>query len=384
VVINKKKLTHPSVVMSYQIAADLSRKVFGVCRGSKDDFVELEALLEAHPEADVNLHTDDDVRSIHVCAMAGHPKSMRLLINARADLEVRTRGSTPLVLVCHGLPHGPPAAYLECAKLLIEHNADLHSEDVRGSTPLESAARRSDTKCMKLLIDAKVNVNYRNAQGHTSAMSAVQNGELSAVQLLVESNADLNVQSYDGGVALYFAIRMRPREHKACESGKTFAILSCNTNLMNIRVDDYVTRDMVGASIEEFQRIQRFIDEYHTVTNHALSEDVVVDKRVGRRGNGLYHEPLEQVLLYLGMSLTKDQTVNASIDGKTVTRALIPGHPTNANMWFELYKRASVLRVSKLPPGWGCVDPRQRASDNKKYEPQFTIKNTKKKKKKRR
>jgi hypothetical protein len=61
-----------------------------------------------------------------------------------------------------------------------------------------------------------------------------------------------------------------------------------------------------------------------------------VDKRVGRRGNGLYDEPLERILEYLGK---KNQTVNTSTDGNSATRALLPGHPTNANMWFVLYQR---------------------------------------------
>jgi hypothetical protein len=74
-----------------------------------------------------------------------------------------------------------------------------------------------------------------------------------------------------------------------------------------------------------------------------------VDKCVGRRGYGLYHEPLEQVLLYLGLSMDKNQTVNASIDGKHITRALVLGHPTNANLWFELYKRTHCSSCSARP-----------------------------------
>jgi hypothetical protein len=48
--------------------------------------------------------------------------------------------------------------------------------------------------------------------------------------------------------------------------------------------------------------------------------------------NGIYQEPLEQVLLYLGLSMDKNQTVNISIDGAAIKRALMPGHPTNANL----------------------------------------------------
>jgi hypothetical protein len=52
----------------------------------------------------------------------------------------------------------------------------------------------------------------------------------------------------------------------------------------------------------------------------------------------MYYEPLEQVLLHLGMSMKNNQTVNTSIDGKSaVKRALMPRHSTNANLWFDLY-----------------------------------------------
>jgi hypothetical protein len=164
-----------------------------------------------------------------------------------------------------------------------------------------------------------------------------------------------------------------------------FAVLSCNTDIKNVRIehDFEVNDDMVNTHIKEFKQIHNFIDDYHDITKRALTEDVVVDTRMGRGDYGLYHEPLEQVLLYLGLSLTKDQTVNTSIDGKSITRALIPAHPTNANLWYELFQRAPEVHVPKLPASWGCVDPSQKkSSGNQTYEPVFTIK--KKKKKKRR
>jgi hypothetical protein len=132
--------------------------------------------------------------------------------------------------------------------------------------------------------------------------------------------------------------------------GMPFAVLSCDTNVMSVCIDtDQVTPALINMHVKEYQQVNVFIDDYHTITKHALNEDVVVDKRVGRRGNGIYHEPLEQVLLYLGLSMKKNQTVNASIDGKSVTRALIPGHPTNANLWFELYQRTHCSSCSARP-----------------------------------
>jgi hypothetical protein len=129
-----------------------------------------------------------------------------------------------------------------------------------------------------------------------------------------------------------------------------FVVLSCNTDGKNVTTDNHnVTEVIVDTHVNEFKQIHNFIDECHTITNHALSEDVVVDTRVGRGDYGLYHEPLEQVFLYLGLSMKKNQTVNMSIDGKSGgTRALMPGHPVNANLWFELYQRTHCSSCSTL------------------------------------
>jgi hypothetical protein len=95
---------------------------------------------------------------------------------------------------------------------------------------------------------------------------------------------------------------------------------------------------MRDAHTKTYRLVQVCIDEYFRILQLVLSEHVQVDTRVGLGGNGIYHEPLERTLEYLGLSMSKDQVVNTSIDGETIRRALIPGHLLNANHWFSKYK----------------------------------------------
>jgi hypothetical protein len=120
--------------------------------------------------------------------------------------------------------------------------------------------------------------------------------------------------------------------------GVAFAFLSCNTDAKNVEIDRYnVTTAIRDAHIETYQHVQAFIDEYHRILNLVLSEHVPVDPRFGLGQMGIYQEPLDHTLEYLGLSMSKDQVVNTSIDGETVRRALIPGHLPNANHWFDTY-----------------------------------------------
>ena len=117
-----------------------------------------------------------------------------------------------------------------------------------------------------------------------------------------------------------------------------FAVLSCDTDAKNVKISDNVTTYTRDLHIEEYHHVQAYIDEFHSNLVPVLSERVEVDTRVGLNSHGLYHECLERVLQYLGLSMSKDQTVNSSIDCQDVKRALLPGHLLSANHWFNKYQ----------------------------------------------
>jgi hypothetical protein len=139
---------------------------------------------------------------------------------------------------------------------------------------------------------------------------------------------------------LYYAIRMPRHSTTHRVPGMPFSVLSCNTNVRDIRIARRVTQAIVDGHITEYKAVHAFIDEFHSILKHALSRDVQVDRRVGLGEHGIYQEPLERVLEYIGLSMDIDQVVNESIDGDTKRRALLPGNVLEANHWHEEYTEA--------------------------------------------
>jgi hypothetical protein len=85
----------------------------------------------------------------------------------------------------------------------------------------------------------------------------------------------------------------------------------------------------------KYEGTHQYIDDYHRILKHTLTALAPVDRRLGVAG--IYHEPLERALEYLGLSMSADQVVNTSIDDQGRTHALIPGNQASAKLWYEKY-----------------------------------------------
>jgi hypothetical protein len=232
---------------------------------------------------------------------------------------------------------------LECLRVLIEAGADMQAMNNHGNQAIHRASYNGAVGCLKLLMQERADVNARNNRGMTPAMYASDDERLTCLQLLLDANADISIHTNTGGNALYCAIRMPVDSTAHRVPGMPFSVLSCNTNVTDIPIDAQVTQNMVDAHIAEYKAVHAFIDEHHSILKHALSYDVQVDTRFGLREHGIYQEPLERVLEYMGMSMNKDQVVNRSIDGDGKRRALRPGNVLEANHWHEQYTWAATL-----------------------------------------
>jgi hypothetical protein len=283
-------------------AKALQKRVVDLARAGES--TELKVVLEEHPEVDVDGYKGGDgLRALYWACTKGHT---------------------------------------DCAQLLIDHGADVHAKSFHGYSTLYWAAYWGHLGCVKLLMQHGADVKCHNIcnNGFTPLMRSTGGGHLTTAQYLLEQKADVHYRIAEGYYknqdALHWAMYKQATDRTP---GIAFAMLSCNTDAKNVSIyQGYVTAAKRDAHIEHYQHVQAYIDEHHRILNLVLSDEVHLDTRVGRGDNGIYQEPLERTLEYLGLSMSKDQVVNTSIDGEEgVKRALIPGHLLNANHWFHKY-----------------------------------------------
>ena len=79
----------------------------------------------------------------------------------------------------------------------------------------------------------------------------------------------------------------------------------------------YRARDRLAAATQRLADTFAYANEFHRIANNALSNDVEVDTRIGLTLNGLYQEPLERVLEYLGLHMSQG---NEDDDNRPVMR----------------------------------------------------------------
>jgi hypothetical protein len=274
------------------------------CEGK---LTELRALLEDHPEVDVDGYKN--AVGATACSLAcakGHTECARLLIDCKASVNLKSKygGSVLHITASHG--------DLGCVELLVQNGADVNCEDDDGVTPLMDSAGTGNLTATQYLLEQKADIRYRVDEEHST---------------------------YNDVDALHFA--MQPHATRKTP-GTAFAVLSCNTDAKNVLIDEFLSLETRDTHIEEYKHVQAFIDEYHRNLYRVLSEHVPVDPRFGVGQMGIYQEPLEHTLEYLGLSMSNDQVVNTSIDGEGTRRALIPGHLLNANHWFDKLEKVKL------------------------------------------
>lgn len=140
--------------------------------------------------------------SIFDCIEDNKLDNVKLLISAGVNVNVvNTIGKTPLFLA---LLKGKT----EIAKLLVEHGADVNSEN-DGKSILYLAAKYGNLEIVKTLIEHGACIDHcgdhKTPVFETALGTASENGKIEIVKLLLEHGADVNRTNVFNDSALFLA-----------------------------------------------------------------------------------------------------------------------------------------------------------------------------------
>lgn len=128
--------------------------------------------------ATTSLYAADDQTCI-IAARDGDIATVRKYINSGGNVNaLNPYGGTAIMFAAR-------AGHTEIAKLLIEAKANLNIQGrYAGTTALMWAAQYGSTDIVKLLIEAKANINLKNNSGQTALTLANENGNAEIASLL--------------------------------------------------------------------------------------------------------------------------------------------------------------------------------------------------------
>lgn len=157
-------------------------------------------LLEAR--ADMNLEHETGVTAMYVAAQNGHLEVLHLLKESGADCNQAEPGSgaPPMAIAAQG-------GHLEVTKFLFKAGAHLGEAQkaVFGAMALHGAAHQGHKDVVQFLLDSGVATASARADGTTALQAAAKEGHLQVVQMLLDARADSNEANRAGKMALHFA-----------------------------------------------------------------------------------------------------------------------------------------------------------------------------------
>ncbi len=143
------------------------------------DTERLRALLRSNPEL-LRSYSPDGWTPLHLAAFFGNTEAARLLVEAGAPLDAKSRNSlanTPLNAAAAG-------DHRDIVRLLLERGADPNTRQHGAIAPLHSAAFNGDLEMVKLLLQHHADPGAITEDNRTAAGMAEEKGHEDVAALL--------------------------------------------------------------------------------------------------------------------------------------------------------------------------------------------------------
>ena len=135
--------------------------------------------------------------SLLKAAESGDVKILRGLIEGGADVAITSDGREKTALHIAALKGS-----VESIRLLLDAGANIEAVDIRANSALHDAARSGHLLVVEMLTAKGASLVGRNQDGHTPVCLAEAEGHREVVRVLQEKGANVDGKSDDGGRAL--------------------------------------------------------------------------------------------------------------------------------------------------------------------------------------
>jgi len=142
--------------------------------------------------------------SLSLASSVGHVKVVNILMDSRADLELKCNlGNTALHMAAR-------AGHTSVVRALLVHRAALESKNAEGWTPLIWGSMNGHEEVVAALLNAKSQVQAIDAQGLSALMWATRHGHVSVMKSILATGPDLSLRDFAGHTVMHHA-----RQHRA-------------------------------------------------------------------------------------------------------------------------------------------------------------------------
>ena len=147
-------------------------------RGKTDQIIRY---LARNPEL-VNAYAEDGFQPLGLACFFGHYETAEYLIKAGASINSSSNNS----LKAAPIQSAAAAGHVKIVMLLLNHRADPNVREQGGYTPLHAAAQNGDLQMIRSLLFNGANLSIRGKDGKLPVDLAIEAGHIDAAKLLKE------------------------------------------------------------------------------------------------------------------------------------------------------------------------------------------------------